>query len=387
MSLMINNNDRALEMYQSLMQNSKETEKISLIVVQHVVPNTLPFFRSINKAFHVACVIPKPKSINSATMDFLEQSDDRLKIMHITRKQSSDQGFLKEHVFTLVPDENKVVILDVGGYFSEAIDVIYEWFGDRFIGIVEDTENGHQKYQSALDKKNNKLPFPIFSVARSPLKEPEDYLVGQSIVYSIERILRENSTLLTNKKSLVIGYGKIGKSVANSLSARNISVCIHDHDPIRKAQALAHGYSTPNREEAISSVDLIVGASGNCSLALDDFENLKDNCFVASVTSGDDEFEMDKIKSEYRCRDNKNSLSIYYCKNKTFFMMNDGNAVNFTYSNVLGPYIYLVACEILFCVNKLLEGNVINTEKINSLNTLERRKVADVWVRCFGNGK
>jgi adenosylhomocysteinase len=188
---------------------------------------------------------------------------------------------------------------------------------------------------------------------------------------------------------LVIGYGKIGKSVANSLSSRNITVYVHDKDPIRRAQALSHGYSSPDREVALANADLVIGASGNKSLRFNDFKALKDNCFVASVTSGDDEFEIDELREEYRSRDNKNGVEIYYLHEKSFFLMNQGNAVNFAYSNILGPYIYLVACEIIHCMNKLIDGDnsSAHLDKINTLNTPERQLIADVWMKYFGNGK
>ena len=51
--------------------------------------------------------------------------------------------------------------------------------------MVEDTENGLRRYLGAW-----KPPCPVFSVARSPLKDPEDYLVGQSVVFSAEALLR-----------------------------------------------------------------------------------------------------------------------------------------------------------------------------------------------------
>jgi adenosylhomocysteinase len=389
MNVMINNNDRAYTMYQSLLKDRPKAQDVSLIIVQHILPNTLPLLRSLHKHHHVACVIPKPRSIETNAMDFIEQSDERLPIMHLTRNQTSDKEFLIKYVKPCVPENNKVIILDIGGYFASSIKHLQEMFGNRILGIVEDTENGHQKYQSSMSKLKSPLSFPVFSVARSPLKEPEDYLVGQSIVYSIERILRDNSTLLTNKSSLVIGYGKIGKSVANSLSSRNITVYVHDKDPIRRAQALSHGYSSPDREVALANADLVIGASGNKSLRFNDFKALKDNCFVASVTSGDDEFEIDELREEYRSRDNKNGVEIYYLHEKSFFLMNQGNAVNFAYSNILGPYIYLVACEIIHCMNKLIDGDnsSAHLDKINTLNTPERQLIADVWMKYFGNGK
>jgi hypothetical protein len=50
------------------------------------------------------------------------------------------------------------------------------------------TENGLHRYLC-----HEKPPCPVFSVARSPLKDSEDYLVGQSVVFSAEALLRGRS--------------------------------------------------------------------------------------------------------------------------------------------------------------------------------------------------
>ena len=75
----------------------------------------------------------------------------------------------------------------------------------KLIGVVEDTENGHKRYEQIAFP-----PCPVLSVARSPLKEPEDFLVGHAIVFSAEALIRQSGVVMVNKRALVIGYGKIG---------------------------------------------------------------------------------------------------------------------------------------------------------------------------------
>jgi adenosylhomocysteinase len=141
-------------------------------------------------------------------------------VIPLNRGQTSSALFIKERIDRLIGTD-KFIILDIGGYFADSFADIDKQFNGNLIGVIEDTENGHQKYVESLQLLNDEEKTkPVYSVARSPLKEPEDYLVGQSIVYSVERILRDNNSLLTNKRVFVIGYGKIGKSVASSLSSK-----------------------------------------------------------------------------------------------------------------------------------------------------------------------
>lgn len=391
MTIIISNNDRAQALYETLIdQLVDDPSGYALLVVQHVVPNSIPFFKALRSRFEIVGIVPKRRSTNPATLSQLEDSDPPFPILNCTRTQLCDSDYLRSRVQSKL-NGKRLIILDIGGYFADSIEVLKEVFGDQIAGIVEDTENGHQKYDQYLEplkQQGGRLPFPIFSVARSPLKEPEDYLVGQSVLYSAENILRGHNTLLTNKIVLVIGYGKIGKSIASSLAVRNVTVWVYDQDPIRCAQALAHGFHVPDREYGVENADLIVGASGNKSLKESDFYRLKHYSFVCSVTSADDEFNFGNIRDDMPYRSTNAAGEIFYNGDKKIFhLLNEGNAINFLHGAVLGTYIYLVACELIGCTAKIIKvGNDFRSDRISTLNSPERQTLANAWVEEFKNG-
>ncbi|WP_419620391.1 hypothetical protein, partial [Thiolapillus sp.] len=74
-------------------------------------------------------------------------------------------------------------------------------------------------------------PTPVFSAARSPLKDNEDFLIGQSIVFSTDALLRECGSLLQYSSCSVLGYGKVGSSIAHHLLMRGIKPCVYEVDP------------------------------------------------------------------------------------------------------------------------------------------------------------
>lgn len=398
MSLIAVDNDKAFELYSRFLREipAEVRKSTAIIVVQHIVPNTSPLVEALAKCFSSVTLIPKPRSVNPVIISQFESARDfPVKVVHAKRDRTSQADVFFDQVAAHIGDKS-IVILDVGGYFAESFVGIGLASGGRLIGVIEDTENGHQKYLEALSR----LPdgsagdwCPIYSVARSPLKEPEDHLVGQSIVYSTERILRDNSALITNKQALVIGYGKIGKSVAAALSAKNVRVWVHDNDEIRRAQALSHGFFSPERNDALEQADLVISATGNKALRFDsvpeacDFRRIKGGCFVASVTSADDEFELDGIDRYVERRDLGNGLLTYkwIADGKLLHMLNGGDAVNFAHTNTLGPYIYLVACEILACLIHLLDSprRARAHEQIFELLEQDRQKIARAWREAF----
>lgn len=114
--------------------------------------------------------------------------------------------------------------------------------------MVEDTENGHRRY-AELDK----LPCPVISVSRSPLKEPEDFLVGQSVAFSTEALMRSRGDILHGRTALVIGFGKLGSSIARLLHVKGVQVTVYDIDPVRRTQALCMHETGPTDRAAIAA--------------------------------------------------------------------------------------------------------------------------------------
>lgn len=134
---------------------------------------------------------------------------------------------------------------------APALEVICGTFSGRILGVVEDTENGLRRYLSLP-----KTPCPVYSVARSPLKDPEDFLVGQSVVFSAEALIRERGGILNGRPACVIGFGKVGSSIARMLHAKNVPVTVCDTDPVRMAQALAQGFRTAGRAGALAGAGI-----------------------------------------------------------------------------------------------------------------------------------
>lgn len=145
------------------------------------------FVRAVASVSDVRAVLPKPKSINAAARRDVERS---VSVDTLSRDLFNDPVAALDYLESRAGGE-RTVLLDVGGYFAPVLAHLHERFSGEIAGFVEDTENGHRRY-AALEK----LPCPVISVARSPLKDPEDYLVGQSVVFSTEAVMRGRGDIL-----------------------------------------------------------------------------------------------------------------------------------------------------------------------------------------------
>jgi adenosylhomocysteinase len=336
----------------------------NIIPVIHILPDAIPFLYALEKTATVPFVIPKPKSINTDVESSLD-----VEIKHLTRSEVDKSNFYEE-----IPKQ-KTVFIDIGGYFSNSTSEISNILGNIFCGVVEDTENGLQKYLA------KDIKFPLISVARSPLKENEDYMVGRAIGYSIERMLREHNILLNGLKFGVIGYGKIGRSVAKTAKDNQSFVFVNDIDSVRLTHAYSHGFNAKDKDELIASSDVLCVATGKVSLTATDFQKIKNGCWVFSVTSSDDSIDVVWLELNY----NKTKISehVYkYSKDENYFyLVNGGNTINFIHGTTVGDFILLVQAELLLSANRLLDS--AHKPGIQELGGEERKMICDLWLEHF----
>ena len=351
-----------------------------LIIVTHLVPGSDIFLLSVNEKLPIAVVIPKPNSIDK---DIRDKVNKYIPILDYTRQKIKDnpKEFL-EKLSSYIGNE-KFAIIDTGGYFSHVMYDLQLFFGSNLIGIVEDTENGHQKYEAALSTNGynyNSFAYPVISVARSALKNPEDYLVGQAIVFSAEALLRDLGQIITGKRAIVFGYGKIGSSIAKHLYSKGVRVDVYDSCPVRQVLALAHGYHTGDKNYLLNSADLVFCATGNQSLEVSNLCNIKRNAFVFMATSIDDEIENHLWvinQSTPHIHENVSQVNIY---DTQFYLCNNGNSANFMHGGVIGPFIKLVQAELIFALGQL---STSPKDRIYQLGDKSKKFIADLWVGLF----
>lgn len=356
--------------FNTLLRDIKKRSEIKLILVTHLLPDRPNFIQALEKVMEIGLIIPKPKTIQPDVLNQLK----KYPIFQITRDKLKQKDIAIKLIRKYVGD-SPFIIADIGGYFAApALDIKKE-FKDRFLGIVEDTENGFQKY---LTLKEN-LSFPVYSVARSPLKLPEDTLVGYSTVFSAETILREKGEVLNGQRAVVFGYGKIGSCIAKDLTRKQVRVKIYDIDPVKMVQACSEGYHIISREEALEDIDLIFAVTGNKCLAEEDLIKINKDVYIFSITSSDDEFEFNGFNG-FNVMEVDNHLIINNGK-ACINIVNKGNAVNFLHKAVVGNFIYLIQGEILYGILELLKEK--KPYEFLTVDINKESHISQTWLKVF----
>jgi adenosylhomocysteinase len=364
---------RAAAYFQEIAAAVGSSPRPHALVISHVVAGRSLFIGGVARLATVAAVLPKPKSIDKTA---LREISCDFPCDELDRRRLADPNQAMNYVEHRATGRS-LVLLDVGGYFAPALKAIRAEFSGRLLGVIEDTENGLRRY---LDL--GELPCPVYSVARSPLKEPEDYLVGQSVVFSVEALLRDCGNILHGRRASVIGFGKVGASVASMLRARHVQVRVFDIDPVRTLQALARGFPTAStRSDALAHADVVIAATGNLALRSADFALLSNGAYLASVTSSDDELELTSLDGRYDRQQVGPHVTKYSDHRHHFYVLNDGNAVNFLHGASVGPFIYLVQGEILAALGCLAGEQ--HEPGLYEVADDTRRLIAKTWMRYF----
>jgi adenosylhomocysteinase len=130
----------------------------------------------------------------------------------------------------------------------------------------------------------------------------------------------------------------------------------------------------------------VVCATGNLALRAEDFAALRNGAYLASVTSSDDELELAPLSGLYRRTQVAPHVTRYDITGHYFYLLADGNAVNFVHGASAGAFIYLVQAEILAAIG--LATTPDHEPGFHDVPQQARRFIAETWLeRCARTGQ
>ncbi len=342
-----------------------------VVVLTHCLPDRPELLQAIEKIAPIERVIVIPYSIDISTLQSLRED---YKVDTPTLEELLDPTYMKTKLREIIQD-GPVIIHEIGGYFAPILPELKEEIKGKLIGIVESTESGHRRYASLPES-----PCPVISVARGSIKKAEYSLVGRSCVFSLETLLHSVGAVVSNKKILILGYGKIGKGVAITLKEKGCSVFAYDTNQIENIMAISEGMSSIPKREALSQADVILGASGNYSLTEEDFKYIKPGAVLASCSSKDIEFDLKSMGQMYTRENIAEHIDLYSNNERYFYLLGKGLPINFLHQAVVGPLLALVQSEIIYSI-----GHVQQQKKNELLEISEamRQEISSKWLTRY----
>ncbi len=350
---------------------------VHLLLITHCLSDRPEFIDGLSRLVVSVRIVAIPYSIHEPTMNSLR---DRFAVSTPTLDDLHNPDFLLK-LLEEFPDNASIIIVEIGGYFASLMSNIPVVLQGRIKGVVEDTEAGHRRYLAV----NKALKCGVISVARSPLKEPEDSLVGASCIFSVERIMRDLGTIFDAKSCTVLGYGKIGRSLAKHVRDRGLPVAVYDTNPVSRICAISDGFFVPDRDSSISRADIIFGATGNLSLSGSDVNLMRDGTFLVSCSSKTQEFDLTSLRAMSKKSTSSVDLERLDYDSKRLYITYAGQPINFRDGAVIGPVLYLIQAEIISAVSMII--NQIIQCGIHSVPDSVRENLAYAWLAEFVNAE
>jgi S-adenosylhomocysteine hydrolase len=201
-----------------------------------------------------------------------------------------------------------IVVLEDGGYIVPLLHRRFKNLLEKTVGAVEQTTKGIWN-----DNKLPNIAIPILNVAEAEIKQRiEPPFVADAAVQNIKNLLSFET--LRGKRIALLGYGVIGSKIVEGLRSMG-TMTVYDPNPMRRVEAQNNGCS-PEREpyNAVKDKFLVIGCSGETSIARREILSLKHEAYLVSTSSDQMEINIpvlgDLSKAEKQPLKNPNNNNI-----------------------------------------------------------------------------
>lgn len=245
-------------------------------------------------------------------------------------KGMNEQEFdwcIEQTLFAFKDGKPLNLILDDGGDLTNMVL-------DRFVelvpgikGISEETTTGVHRLIERMAKGT--LPLPAINVNDSVTKSKFDNKYGCK-ESCVDAIRRATDVMIAGKVAVVAGYGDVGKGSAASLRGAGARVVVTEIDPICALQAAMDGYAVKKMSEAIKDADIVVTATGNCDILMQEhFMALKDKTIVCNIGHFDNEIDVAWLRTNGKWDEVKPQVDLITLSNgRQIILLAEGRLVN-----------------------------------------------------------
>merc|ERR1711899_1808 len=166
----------------------------------------------------------------------------------------------------------------------------YTRMAAKLKGVSEETTTGVMRLKEMAAK--GELLFPAINVNDCVTKSKFDNVYGCR--HSLpDGIMRATDVMIGGKRSLICGYGDVGKGCAFAMRGAGARVLVTEIDPICALQACMEGFQVVTLESVVGEIDIFTSATGNYDIiTLEHMKSMKNNAIVGNIGHFDNEIDM-----------------------------------------------------------------------------------------------
>jgi adenosylhomocysteinase len=212
-------------------------------------------------------------------------------------------------------------ICDMGGELIEAATLA----GTSVAGALEATTTGLHRIRPL------QLAFPVFDWNGIALKDAIEnrFHVGAETWPAFEGI---TGLSLFGRRILVVGFGPVGRGVAERARDLGAAVTVAERDPVRQLEAMHFGCQTAPLAIALADAEIVVTATGRDGvLGEAELSLCRDGAVVFNVGHSNREIDVDWLDRHER-RAMKDHVERYAIGSRTLFLLNRGSMINLAFT-------------------------------------------------------
>lgn len=337
--------------YQTKKFGDRVFQDCIILSVFHLLDDSLYFFEAITKMGahnEDIYIIGIPYSNRKRSIEQLKDKGH-----HVFAPEFPIDGFISQIIEIVCErcekEKKRLLIIEDGGY---VVPKIHKSNGAPpfVVGAVEQTARG------VWNDRSVELNIPVLTVAFSEFKkELEAPEVGKAVVFNVEQLLSKR-TFLRGKKVGVMGFGTIGRNVAQHLRDSGSIVKISEIDVKKAVIAQLKGFEHSDSAKVVRDCDIVIGTTGKTSLGLNEIFAAKNNAVFVSASSKQIEIDTDILEKLSISRKVSAIGTEYELINgNNLLVLAHGFPVNFYCSeSVPNKIIDFILSEILECAAKLV---------------------------------
>lgn len=187
-------------------------------------------------------------------------------------------------------DQNIELLIDDGASTTRYMHTQRRDALDHLVAVAEETTSGVRPLR--VMEREGALTVPCMAVNDARTKQLFDnvYGTGQSVVMTM---LDVTNTQLQGKVVVVVGYGYVGRGIADTAHALGARVVVTEVDSVRALQAVHDGYRVAKLANMCPEGDVFITATGiGYSLTADHMRSMKDGAIVSVGGAGPPEVSL-----------------------------------------------------------------------------------------------
>lgn len=197
----------------------------------------------------------------------------------------------------------------------------------RLRGVSEETTTGIARLHAL--ESSGRLPMPAIAANDAALKHMFDnkYGTGQSTVQAVLALTNQS---MPGKRLVVIGYGWVGRGIAQYASSLGARVTAVEVDPIRALEAHSDGHEVADLVTALADAEIVITATGGIrALTTRHFDALQPHVVLANAGHHDHEVDVPALAAASREHaEVRPGVTRYVLGDKSVYVLSEGALVN-----------------------------------------------------------